>query len=321
MGTAFCLLATFVCSTAASVDSKPVTLDVSLSESSILSGAPVDIVFTVTCLKESGVSILLSEYARYGDERLIIDLRAADDGTLCPRRPLISRPPRQDYLLPFVELSNGESATVSYPLHRQFSTRVASGLYLVTFPSLALKVPSGEIGQWRKLQLPIPSLELTIQSENDEALKSVYQKLLEEAVRGYEAITGTFYLKAGDHLYPTSCKALLWAYDRVAVPYQIDLLRPPNGLCRFMRTARVHAYQNIVEHAEEQETRRLVDIALDGGFHPDYKNGIYFCKQLLWAIQELHRRGGEEIQDMTKEVIERFPEPVDIKFVESLFYD
>jgi len=307
---------------AAPIQAGPVAVGVSLSETSIVAGQPVDIVFVIQNTGTATIAVSLYNNFQYSKDMLILALQNKRGEVIkLEKRDLLAYPARQTRIIT-ATLSPGEKVLGTYPLHLQYSTDLSPGAYKIVVEKVHLTGSIAGVQKDLDLETPIPPIDLAVRPADSKVLHEVYASLLRSSLDKYNEANATWNgIGRQDFLIPPCIKALLWAWGKAAVPYQVDYIFPQDAYPRAWETSTVHAYQNIVQFGDMASVQRLVKVALDPNFHYDLAKGRYSDPGLVWALQQFHAEGNSDIVAITQPVIDRFPKAIDIKrAVESAIY-
>ena len=301
--------------------------EISLSKEKIIAGEPVDICFAFTNTSEGLVRATLwdsyNAFAddpaeRLADESLKISVQDAG-GNKIARRKLLCRPGSQMQLgLGLWRIKKGETIYLLYPLHLRIATNLVPGTYRIELtefriyrgylsPEEAKKRP----GRWEGKQETFsgPSLTLEVEPYDEAALAAVYDSLNKQGKEAQARISSWHGEDYDDIAHPV--RTILWAEGPIAVPYQIDLLYDQTWGFKFWPPALVNTWGNLAQYAnEDQITRILKEIVLDkdpsklswGMYSSRYDPGM------VWAIHQWHAKGSEKVKELTRELVEKFPE-------------
>lgn len=308
-----CVLLCALHAFAESVQAGPVTLSASLSETSILPGQPVDIIFTVknAGAEEAGVSLWIN--GRFSAEFFRIKLQS--QSLAAPERERFFYPWTQSHIS-FRNLIAGGVDSETFPLHMRCSTEVPPGRYGVVIENITLSENIGqEHSQFDFGSLSIP-IELEVRPPNDEALREFYAKLLSTCLAPFADEHPNLKKTNAWHYdfdYLPCIRSLLWAWGKQAVPYQMDLMLDADGHLRIDDAVTARTYENIAKFAEKADVERLMKIVMNEKFGPDIKTHQYYDQTLVWALHQIHRRGDPVLEELTRPAVERFSTPVSIE--------
>jgi hypothetical protein len=284
---------------------------IGLSAEKIVQGAPVDIILEIVRPKSDSLSVWV--FHDFLDELVFtVSLKGDGDAKLVSRRQLAVYPWAQQVLL-HKQASDRTQITTTYPLHAQYSTHLPQGVYTVALDNVMGLVKRPEDRAASELPPVAVTASLEILPYDEVVLRSRYEELLKEALAFADEYSEAWHMNDSDWMLPQSVKTLLWACGPEAVPYQIRLLWSEITGFRLWPSARVHSYDNIVKNASIEDVRKLTAIASTSSFNEDNTRSRMFDPLLIWALQRLHVSGNEEIQFLTRQIIERYPTPIDIQ--------
>jgi hypothetical protein len=284
-----------------------VGIDVSLSKSRIISGEPVNILIRVLNRNtlHPGVYISIPNNSPSDDGILQLTLVDESTGIACARRVLKSYPVSQMKVADDVYIPAGAAATITYPLHLQYSTLIPAGNYSLVLSRVQLLVRETAQSSASVVELHSSRLALTVAPYDKEQLAGIYatilQDALEESAKPVKEWTGR------DSQLAPVIRLLLWAYGPDAVKPQQTLMFESGAGFRFSPSARVHAWENIAEYAELDDIERWNAIVNDPKSVDRQHFGRWHDPLLVWVLHEVNERGTTEMKRMLENTMQRFP--------------
>ncbi len=290
-----------------------------MSKSEIISGEPVYVLIDIVnpSKERSFGGVVIWNNSIFDAETFKLTLSNTSTGKKVERRVLRAHPVTYMVLMDdYVELKAGACLTATYPLHLQYPTLLPPGDYSVSISRMDLRLRGGE----KYIHRPDQSkASFTVLPYDRERLAEVYNTLLREALADLEKPTDIFW-NGQDFNLPPSVLLLLNAYGPDAVKAQMALVYDSHNGFRFDLPSKVHAWENIACNAGVEEVRSLVQITDNPKFNnPEYRN-FWDDLGLIWALHELNEKGTEEIRELTKTVVSRFPEKMEIENVGLMLY-
>ena len=312
------------------IDISYLECDIYLSKKCIVSGEPVNLCFSFTNISNGEVFILLDDCYDYYDsnrgkqtetEKLKVSLEDCS-GNQVPRRDILCRPHSQILFLK-QKIKPGETFIGEYPLHLRVSTKVDPGEYVLSVKSfdivhgysppenLEMTETTSKIRKNIRESFSGPSLKLIVKPYNKTQLISAYDAIMKKAQDELKYPSRSW--SGHDHLdIPNSIRTILWAEGPLSVPYQIDLIYQSEIGFRYWPPAIVNTWNNIVRYATQEQIKKIIEIAEHPECKKDPQYEFYYSSHytpgLAWAIHKWHANGSEEIQDITSEIVDRFPE-------------
>lgn len=300
------------------MDTSPVELCAYLDKSCALAGQPVNLVFGYRSDRKARLSIVNDGPYTTGLFRLILSREGEYDLNKSAQRQLCVRPIRQGDIVAF-DLCTSEWETVTFPLHLRYTTDLPPGEYEVRIQAI-----NGSVwyeGKNKKLDLEgeiqVGTLEITRGGAGE--LESIFDNLLQEAVQAYEAdLASKGSSLSTDFALPSTIKSLLWGYGSIAATYQIQFLFS-NPKIKLWPSVTIHAFQNIILHACQEDVQRLVTIV--DSKKPSAKLGYSnsLREMLIWAMYRLYevRKGDDEIRRIIEPVIDVYSTEFDPAALET----
>ena len=285
--------------------SKDVDLELTLSTDQIRSGEPLEMLWRA---KRTGQGVSL--WVENDDLQVIVqDIHGK---VVVKSAPRAWRAPNSLRHMWNAGLEIEPVCTKALVFHEWCGTEPPPGQYniICLLPRVGLTKPGGNRASYVNLSPPAKwRFPLEVRGEDAEAVRASYQHWLDAAL-GEASASGT----ASERVHAS--EMITYARGDAALPFQFALLKNARRLVYNSFDEDVRVLDTVLAFIDMKRpdvARKMANLVEED---EDLKPRVRDI--LIWALHEMHDRGGPEIAQATAEAVKKYPRPRDPRPVAGL---